>query len=76
MRGALFAVMLILLLSSVSAEVLFNSQPKAVYNLGETIPVPLTIKATSEISGDFKVNLICDGQELNFHKSGVALSTG
>ena len=41
---------------SVSAEMIFNQQPDAVYNLGDSITVPITIKAVSPVEDT--VNII------------------
>lgn len=63
-------------LSSVSAEIIFKQQPNEVYNVGDSVSVPVVVKTLSDFSGVFEMNLICSGQEINFYKNGVGLSAG
>jgi hypothetical protein len=72
----MFLVLGIFLTSFASAEIIMNIQPNQVYNLGETISIPVTIKSLTEVSNVFDMNLICSGNEINFYKNGVALSAG
>jgi len=72
----LFVLTLVILTSMASAEIIITEQPQAIYNLGETIDIPVTIKPLTDISSIFEMNLICNGNQINFYKNGVALSTG
>ena len=70
----------ILIVSFASAEILPNPiQVKDVYNLGDKILIPeITIKVTSDVSGTFSMDLVCEGHVISdFYKnSGVDLSAG
>ncbi len=76
MKRVISIVFVLMLLSLVSAEIIINEQPKELYNLGEGFSVPVTIKTTEDVSDIFDMNLICNGQEMNFYKNGVFLLTG
>lgn len=79
MRKIIIPILLALIcISFVSAEttIIFNEQPNEVYNLGDTIDLPVTIKTTSDVYGLFELNLLCGGSEISFYKNGVSLSTG
>jgi hypothetical protein len=77
MKGGIIALIFIILLSSfISADIIFNEQPKAVYNLGNTVYVPVTIKTTNDVSGVFQMDLICNSNQINFYKNGVQLTAG
>jgi len=77
MRKAIIPVVFVILfISLVSAEIIINEQPKDVYNLGDVVSVPTTVKAVGEISGIFQMDLLCDGHQINFYKNGVSLITG
>jgi hypothetical protein len=75
-REIIFLALILIFVSSVSAEVIFTIQPDSVYNLGEIITVPITIKSTQAVAGVLDGNLICNGQEINFYKNGITLSAG
>lgn len=77
MRGILTILLLgILLISTVSAEIIINQQPKDSYNLGDTIKIPVTIKTITPVSGTFQMDLLCNGHQINFYKNGVGLDAG
>ncbi|MCK5150058.1 hypothetical protein KAJ87_03995 [Candidatus Pacearchaeota archaeon] len=77
MKKIIFLITLIVLLSSfVSAEIIINQQPQEIYNLGDTISIPVTIKSLSDLSGSLQMDLICEGHQINFYKNGVGLSSG
>ena len=77
MRRIIISLLLVILfLSPVSAEIIINGQPNDVYNLGDTISVPATIKAVGDISGIFQMDLLCEGHQINFYRNGVSLLTG
>ena len=64
-----------LLTSFTSADIIINQQPKEIYNLGDLIEIPATVKATTNIEGNFQMDLICNGPIINFYKNGVKLSS-
>ena len=72
----ILSILVILLTSLASAEIIITQQPKEIYNLGEFISIPVTIKSIIDISSIFEMNLICNSHEINFYKNGVSLKTG
>jgi hypothetical protein len=78
MRNGIVALTFIILLSSfISAEILFTQPLEPIYNLGDTVVTPVIIKAVNEISGAFKINLLCNGTEINLLTwSGMNLKSG
>lgn len=75
-RGITTLVLIVLMCSMISAEMIFTQPIKPVYNLGDNVLVPMTIKATTDISGDLQMNLICNGTSINFYKNGIKLVAG
>jgi hypothetical protein len=71
-----FLGLILLLISFTSAEIIINQQPKNIYNLGDSVSFPVTVKTLTDITSVFEMNLICQGHELNFYKNGVSLSAG
>ena len=69
-------ILTILLSSFISADIIFTQQVKPVYNLGDIIYVPVTIKTLTDVSGIFQMDLICNGTLINFYKNGVKLLAG
>jgi hypothetical protein len=69
-------ILTILLSSFISADIIFTEQVKPVYNLGDIIYVPVTIKSLSDVYGVFQMDLICNGTLINFYKNGVKLLAG
>ena len=69
-------ILVILFLSTVSAEIIINEQPQDVYNLGDLISIPTTIKAVSGITGIFQMDLFCEGHQINFYRNGISLNPG
>ncbi len=69
MRKIILLFTTIILLSSfmsfISADttstILFNQQPNEVYNLGETMPVSITVSSQSGIDGNLYTYLVCNG---------------
>ena len=53
----------VFLISLASAEIIINQQPNEIYNLGDSISVPLTIRAAVDITG-------------NFYRNGISLDYG
>jgi hypothetical protein len=81
MKKIIFLVFCMIFLSSfisaeVPAQIVINQQPLPNYNLGDSISIPITIKSLGEVTGTLKVDLICNGKEVNFYKNGVKLSAG
>lgn len=74
----LFILMLVLLTITplLSAEIIIHQQPKETYNLGDIISVPSTIKTSSQVTGFYYMDLICQGREVNFHRTPISLSAG
>jgi len=76
-RGITSIALVILLCSFISAEIIFTEPVKEIYNLGEVINTPVTIKTVSDVSGVFQMDLICNGTSINFYKySGIKLLSG
>ena len=75
-RGIITIFIALMTISFVSSTIIINQQPKDLYNLGETISIPVTIKSFIDISGSFQMDLICSGHQINFYKNGVGLSAG
>ncbi len=75
-KGIIIFVLMILLSSFISADIIFNEQIKPVYNLGNSIFVPVTIKSVKDTSGVFQMDLICNGTAINFYKNGIKLASG
>ena len=66
MKGIfIFVLALIVLVSSVSAEIIILQQPNAVYNYGDVLSVPFKVKTTGNFAGNFDANLICNGIQTN-----------
>ncbi|GIU68262.1 MAG: hypothetical protein KatS3mg001_112 [Candidatus Pacearchaeota archaeon] len=66
----------LLLIPVVSSEIIFNQQPETVHNLGDKLPISITIKSLQEKSGFLEIRLICDGQESAFYKNPFSISPG
>ncbi len=60
----------------VSAEIIINKQPNEIYNLGDSVTIPVTAKTITGISGTFNMNLLCGSKEINFYKNGINLKSG
>lgn len=66
----------VLLLSFASADIIINSQPEEIYNLGDSFPIPVTITSQTDVSGVFQMILFCEGHQVEFYKNGVILKSG
>lgn len=76
-KNIIFGILLFLLVLPLgSAAIIINSQPSEIYNLGSIITVPVTIKATGAITGNFQMDLVCGANYINFYKNGVVLASG
>ncbi len=60
----------------VSADIIINRQPADIYNLGGIITIGVTLKATTETTGTFQMDLICNQNNTNFYKNGIFLAHG
>lgn len=72
----LLSIIVGFLISLVSAEMILNEPIKDVYNLGDTISLPVKISSLTSTYGIFQMNLICNGREINFYKNGISLVAG
>lgn len=64
--------MALCLVSVVSADVLF-SQTDSTYNLNDQINLNVIVKAVSQMSGFFELNLNCEEEARNFYKEYISL---
>lgn len=69
-------IFLVFMTSLASAGIIITQQPNGLYNLGDSISVPATVKSTTELSGSFQMDLICNGKTLDFYKNGISLKVG
>ena len=69
-------IFLVLLGSFVSADIIIQGQPKELYNLGDTIEIPLKIVALENIKNTFSMNILCNGVETEVYKADIKLSLG
>jgi len=77
MKGGIIALFLMILLAGfISADMMFVNSVNSIYNLGDTINMPVTIKTLTDVSGTLELNLICNGTSVNFYKNGVNLDAG
>jgi hypothetical protein len=77
MKKTIFVLMSVMFFTSlVSSTILLNQQPNEVYNLGDTIFFPITIKSTGDLFGSFNMDLLCNGHQNNFYKNGIGLLAG
>ena len=77
MRKAIFLLMaLVFLAGLISAELVITEQPKEIYNLGDTIKIPMKIVTLGDLSELFTINLICNGIETEVYREYVFLSSG
>ncbi len=78
-RALVFSVValaLFVIVPAVSAQVIINTQPQSVYNFGDAITIPVTLKTTTNVAGTFYMDLLCNGNEVNFYQNGVSISAG
>jgi hypothetical protein len=75
-RVLLLIIFGLFLISFVSADILINQQPKALYSLGDVAEIPIKITTLSEINNFLTVSLICNGAETEVHKEYILLSPG
>ncbi|MEK6817212.1 MAG: hypothetical protein AABX80_00255, partial [Nanoarchaeota archaeon] len=75
-RVIFLLIFIIFLISIVSAEIIIQNQPNKVYNLGDTLTISATVKSLTSATDTLYMDLICEGQSVNFYKNGVSLSSG
>lgn len=76
-KEIVFALLFVIIISSfASAEMIINQQPNKVYNLGDSVTIPVTIKTIAGVSGTFSMDLLCGTKQINFYKNGVNLVYG
>ena len=77
MRKIIISLAVVLLvLTSVSAEIIVTNQPKELYNIGDTLNSNIKINAIQNTEGFFSINLLCPGKETEVHKEYISLSQG
>lgn len=70
-KVVLALLFVIVFISSAFAEITINEQPSEIYNLGDTLTLPITI-TTSEGAYDYlHLLLICDGKQKEIAKESV-----
>ncbi len=76
-KGIIALLFIVLLSSTISAEIIFTQPLKSTYNLGDEVSVPITISSLSDTSQDLGINLICNGTSINLLTwKGFPLKTG
>lgn len=77
MKKIIIPIVFLLLCSCiVSAEIIISQQPEELYNMGDTINLPLKINTLTNIQKFFTMNLICNGVETEIYKEYLSLNTG
>lgn len=77
MRNTIVLLASVMILTSLaSAQIIFDEQPASVYNLGETVNLPITIKPLQKTTGILEMNLVCQDNLINFYKNGVSVNAG
>ncbi len=69
-------LLIVMISSFASAEMIINQQPNKVYNLGDSVTLPVTVKTITGTSGIFSMDLLCGTKQINFYKNGVNLLPG
>jgi hypothetical protein len=69
-------LILMIILPFSSADIIINQQPNKIYNLGDSVLVPVTIKTITGLSSTFSMDLLCGNKQINFYKNGVSLLAG
>lgn len=65
----------ILMISAVSAEILI-SQPKDLYNRGDTLEMTVTLSSSEVVDGIFSAKLICNSDEVELYRNPESLIVG
>ncbi len=72
----ILTLMVFVSLHLLSAQIIIEQQPNKIYNLGDSVSIPILIKALTNIKGSLEMTLICGGIEKNFYKNGISLKYG
>ena len=75
MRLLTVLMLLLFLFPLISAEIIINQQPEEAYNLGDVISIPVTIVASKDTLGSLNIDLICEGEEINYKLGIPSLSS-
>lgn len=76
MKRVMIVLAIFLLFPMISSEIIIDQQPDNIYSLGDIITVPTTIKSLTDKSGNYQMDLLCNGNLINFYKNGVSISAG
>lgn len=80
MKREIFSItllfILIISLSTLSAEIVINQEPKSLYNLGDIVEVVAKIVTVNEISAPLVISSICNGVQTNVRSQDIFLSAG
>ncbi|MDP2672612.1 MAG: hypothetical protein Q8O84_02260 [Nanoarchaeota archaeon] len=75
-RVIFLLIFTIFLISTANAEIIFHDQPNSVYSLGDALTISATVKSLVSATDTLYMDLLCEGQSVNFYKNGVSLSSG
>jgi hypothetical protein len=75
-RALILLALLILIFPLASAEIVITQPPKDIYNLGDIVTIPSTIRSVTSLTGTFEMFLLCGAQEINFYRNGISLESG
>ncbi|MEK6840730.1 MAG: hypothetical protein AABX79_02125 [Nanoarchaeota archaeon] len=66
--------LMVFAIQMVSAKVIINTQPNPVYNLGDTVPVSVTLTSPTAASGFLEMTLICGANKIIFYRNPMSLT--
>jgi len=69
-------IFLVLMVSLASATISLQQQPRQVYNLGDSIEIPIKIIASQPISDILSIKLTCGETEIEIYKEYISLIEG
>ncbi len=77
-KSFIFTILLLtlIIIPFLSAEMIISQQPSSVYNLGDSVTIPITIKTLTGVSATFSMDLLCGSKQINFYKNGANLLAG
>ncbi|MBI5803168.1 hypothetical protein HY448_00600 [Candidatus Pacearchaeota archaeon] len=73
-KFCLALVLAFLLVSTASAELIVNEQPKEIYSFGDKITLPVTITSSKGVYDYLQLNLICDAKIKELSKSEISVN--
>lgn len=76
MKKVVILMFAVLMISFASADIIIHQQPDEVYNLGDTINIPLTITTLESLQKTFSMNLICGGKKILMYQNDINLPAG